>query len=144
MFKNLKNIFNKKTESETKSEISYEFIKEKIGDYHSSDESLFSDNLIRKEEEKINFTKKGIIDLSLELLNPSLEFNKFYDKENMKLYTKLNGSLVSDQFVLGKCEYKLYKKNIKEGVTVKNLIDYVNLIKFRCTIQLLDLTGINQ
>jgi len=101
MFKNLKNMFGKKNESETISEITYEFIKDKIGDYDypSSDENLFSENLIRKEEEKIKFTKKGIIDLSLELLDPSVEFNNFYDKENMRLYTRKNGSLVSEEFV---------------------------------------------
>lgn len=132
MFKNLKNMFNKKNESkesDNKREITidYEFIKSKIGEYAYSEEDLFVNNLIRKDEEQIKFTKNGIIGLSLELLDPSVDFNKFYDKENMKLYTRKNGSLVSNEFILGKCEYKIPKKSINEGVTVKNIIDYVKL-----------------
>lgn len=89
------------------------------------DEPLFEQRLIRPDEaEKINFTRRGIIKFTEELLNIT-DFNKFYDKNNLILYCKKSGSPVSADFMMGKCEYKIEKTQFPKGLEIKKLVDIV-------------------
>jgi hypothetical protein len=101
-------------------------------DLHSGenlDEVLFEERLIRPDEaEKINFTRRGIIKFTEELLNIT-DFNKFYEKNNLILHCKKSGSPVTSDFMMGKCEYKLEKSQFLNGCEIEKIVEIVEKLK---------------
>lgn len=89
------------------------------------DDIIFSDNLIRDDEmDKIRFTKRGVVDFSEYLLNLD-DLHKFYDQNDLKLSYRKNGTKISNEFMLGRAEYKMKKSILKSGVDLKLMIDTV-------------------
>ncbi len=99
------------------------FYNTKLSD-KSLDQIMIDPEYVRAEEMNlISFTKRGLIKFTEDLLSLS-DFNKFYDKDDIKLWDRRSGSSLSN-FVLGKCEYKASKSLLKRKVTLKELSDFV-------------------
>ena len=76
------------------------------------------------EKENLQFSKRGIIKFSEYLLNLE-DFNKFYEKDDLKLSYRKAGSNISKDFMVGRAEFKLKKSDLKFGVGLSTLIDIV-------------------
>jgi len=81
------------------------------------------------ERDKIIFTKKGFVDFFkyCEGLN---NFKNYWNKDNLTIDIRLEGSPISDKFCLIRTKYIYYKKEFNENI---NIID---LIKFQYDINL--------
>jgi hypothetical protein len=81
------------------------------------------------ERDKIKFTKKGFVDFfkTLEQLD---NYKNYWNKENLTIDIRFEGSPISNKFCLIKTFYFYYKKDLNENL---NLLD---LIKFQYDVNL--------
>ena len=105
----------------------------------SLDEINNNDNLISSkskiildyEKNKINFTKKGFVDF-FELCEGLNNFKTYWNKDNLTIDIRLEGSPISDKFCLIKTKYIYYKNEFNENINIIDLIKFqydVNLRK---------------
>ncbi len=92
-------------------------------------EILIQDNLVLKEEAdiKIQFSIQGIKNY-LESYDKLDGFELLFEKGNLILHNKKNGSELTNKFCLGKSQYKIEKAKYKGKLKLKDIRDLVKLI----------------
>jgi hypothetical protein len=118
--------------------------------------------LIRSNEQNVQFSKKGLIELYNSLDN-SEGLQKFYEKNNLILYCSKLGTQLTKDFHLGKSFYKMSKQEIyktddgkvieldhKDKLTIEDIKNYVRrtflifLNKNKNTLNILDVQSRSQ
>jgi len=107
-------------------------------EYPKDEDIIFKESwLIRSNEQNIQFSKKGLIEL-YNSLDKSEGLQKFYEKNNLILYCSKLGSQLTKDFYLGKSFYKMSKQEIyktddgkvielddKDKFTIEDIKNYV-------------------
>jgi hypothetical protein len=92
-----------------------------INSSESLKQQLFDNKFIREEEQNILiFTKPTLLEL-INYINGLPDWDKYYEKDNLTLWTQ-RGSPINTEFIFGKSEYIIPKTNLRENVSLKDLI----------------------
>ena len=83
------------------------------------------------ERNKITFTKKGFVDF-FKYCEDLDNYKNYWNKDNLTIDIRLEGSPISDKFCLIRTKYIYYKKDFNENINIIDLIKFqydVNLRK---------------